>query len=198
MTEQRGGGGGGRGDQRCKWIHSSDHRLRENKQFQPKHFLLRWALGAPARPSTLNICTLIVPRRLGRSERGHSRPFNSLLKRIPRIHQKAQRRTSSSEPTCLFSSFLTWETHWEVWLEAQFTGEEGDFFFLLYFLTSQLRCWVYVGDMLKWGLGCICFNCRITARWKFPRRWEGTCDCTTWSSTKRWKVKKKNSHLWII
>ena len=37
---ERGGGEGG--DQRCKWIYSSDHRHRENKQFQLKHFLLRW------------------------------------------------------------------------------------------------------------------------------------------------------------
>lgn len=31
-----------RGGQRCKWIYSSNHRHREHKQFQLKHFLLRW------------------------------------------------------------------------------------------------------------------------------------------------------------
>lgn len=39
------------GGQRCKWIYSSNHRHRENKQFQLKHFLLRWE-GEEARGSS--------------------------------------------------------------------------------------------------------------------------------------------------
>lgn len=99
-----GGGGEQRGGQRCKWIYSSDHRRRENKQLQLKHFLLRWA-GEGLRlqksqtlwTSARSLCVSVSgTRRAGAT----AKLLQILLS--PRIRQKALRHSSSSLSGDLF------------------------------------------------------------------------------------------------
>ena len=111
-----------RGGQRCKWIYSSDHRHRENKQSQLKHFLFRWAgegsrlqygqtLWTSARLlcftvwDTASMATAKLSRFLWALQKDPSHPSKKNM-----MHFIIR---ALSQPTCLFSSCLTWETLWE-------------------------------------------------------------------------------------
>lgn len=167
-------------------------------------------LQAPARPNTLNICTLIVFHCLGRSERGHSQAFkippspsNGSLTFIKKLVMHfiiwaSSLSLSLSQPTCLFSSCLTWETHWEV-----FDGNPEFrkkvllycFFFFFFLSSSTLKSLAYVQQATEWGLGGIYAVCQMEISLQIGWNWLIT---PVQKEERDGKEKLVFFHLWII
>lgn len=186
--EREGERGGGEGGQRCKWIYSSDHRHRENKQFQLKHFLLRWEgegwrlqRGQTLWTSARLLCFTVWDT----ASAGHSQAFkippspsNAPLASIKKTHNALHHLSSLSLPLW-FSQPVYSHPAWQGTQWGKFDGSSPEFRekVLLYFITegwTRRRSLVYIkqknSTMSFQQHVCIYFEWRIIARWKFPCR----------------------------
>lgn len=166
-------------------------------------------LQAPARPNTLNICTLIVFHCLGRSERGHSQAFkippspsNGSLTFIKKLVMHFIIWASSlslallSQP--VYSHPVWHERPTEKCLmETQSLGKKfcciASFFFFL--SSSTLKSLAYVQQATEWGLGGIYAVCQMEISLQIGWNWLIT---PVQKEERDGKEKLVFFHLWII